>query len=178
MRLFLCILMAMYFQQNLTIFEFNDNCNLQLWGVVDDNVMGGISNGQLLLNDHGVGVFKGHVSIENNGGFSSIQCRTKPVEINNLNTIVLVIKGDGSLFQFRVKNKLNDRHSYTYNFKTSGKWETIHIPLSDLEASFRGFKLNLPNFNKNIIEQIGFLKSAKSEVDFKLELKSIGLTRQ
>lgn len=178
MRLFLCILTAMYFQQNLTIFEFSNNCNLQLWGVVDDNVMGGISNGQLLLDNQGIGVFKGHVSIENNGGFSSIQCRTKPVEINTLNTVVLRIKGDGSQFQFRVKNKLKDRHSYTYDFKTTGEWETIYIPLSDLQARFRGFRLNIPNFNKNIIEQIGFLKSSKSEVDFKLELKSIGLTRQ
>lgn len=178
MRLFLCILTAMYFQQNLTIFEFSNNCNLQLWGVVDDNVMGGISNGQLLLDNQGIGVFKGHVSIENNGGFSSIQYRTQPVEINTLNTVVLRIKGDGSQFQFRVKNKLKDRHSYAYDFKTTGEWETIHIPLSDLQARFRGFRLNIPNFNKNIIEQIGFLKSSKSEVDFKLELKSIGLTRQ
>lgn len=178
MRLFLCILTLMNFQQNLTLFEFNNDCNLQLWGVVDDNVMGGMSNGRLFVNDQGIGVFKGHVSIENNGGFSSIQCRTNPIEINNLNTVVLKIKGDGSLFQFRIKNKLKDRHSYTYDFKTSGEWETIFLPLSDLQASFRGFKLDLPNFNKTIIEQIGFLKSSKSEVDFKLELKSIGLTQQ
>ena len=62
-------------QSNDMIFEFKKDSNLRQWQVVNDAVMGGRSNGTLELNEHGNGVFKGDVSIENNGGFSSIQLR-------------------------------------------------------------------------------------------------------
>ena len=87
--------------------------------------------------------------------------------------ISLRLKGDGSDFQFRVKASTRDRHSYIYNFKTSGDWETISIPLSDMSPSFRGNSLQIPNFNHNKIEQIGVLKSSKESKTFKLEIKHI-----
>lgn len=157
------------------VFKFHEHCDLAQWGVVDDVVMGGKSDGNLSLDKEGNGVFKGHVSIENNGGFSSIQCKLNTIDVRNYNSIRLNIKGDGSIFQFRIKHSQSDRHSYSYNFKTSGQWETVNIPLNELKPSFRGFKLNLPNFNKPNIDQIGILKASKSEVDFKLIIQSITL---
>ena len=59
-------------QEPQTIFEFKSNSNLDDWQVIDDTVMGGVSNGLLRLDADGNGVFMGDVSIENNGGFSSI----------------------------------------------------------------------------------------------------------
>ena len=162
-------------QFNDMIFEFKEDSNLERWQVVDDVVMGGRSNGTLELNENGNGVFKGNVSIENNGGFSSIQLRLETKKTDGKASISLRLKGDGSDFQFRVKASTRDRHSYIYNFKTSGDWETISIPLSDMSPSFRGYSLQIPNFNHNKIEQIGVLKSSKENNTFKLEIKHIYL---
>jgi len=160
------------------IFVFSTDCKLENWQVVDDIVMGGLSNGQLSLNSDGNGVFKGNVSIENNGGFSSIQLNLEGVETANNQIIELQLKGDGSLFQFRIKAAKYDRHSYVYDFKTTGQWETILIPLKDMFPSFRGYTLNIPNFDQASIERIGFLKASKKNSAFQLEIKSIALSNK
>jgi hypothetical protein len=158
------------------IFVFNHDCKLENWQVVDDIVMGGRSNGQLSLNSYGNGVFKGNVSIENNGGFSSIQLNLDGVKTVKNQVIELQLKGDGSLFQFRIKAAKYDRHSYVYDFKTTGKWETILVPLNKMYPSFRGYTLDIPNFDQSQIERIGFLKASKKNSTFQLEIKSISLS--
>ena len=162
-------------QSNDIIFQFNTASDLGQWQVVDDVVMGGRSNGKLELNENGNGIFKGEVSIENNGGFSSIHHELEAKNTIGKRAVTLRIKGDGSDFQFRIKASTRDRHYYIYNFKTSGDWETISIPLSDMSPSFRGYSLQIPNFNHNKIEQIGVLKSSKENNTFKLEIKHIYL---
>jgi len=53
----------------MTIFDFTEKSDLTNWYVVVDGVMGGLSQGSFGVNDEGNGVFKGTVSLENNGGF-------------------------------------------------------------------------------------------------------------
>lgn len=178
MLLYLFILLTLNTQEMNPIFVFSTDCKLENWQVVDDIVMGGLSNGKLSLNSDGYGVFKGNVSIENNGGFSSIQLNLDSVETSNNQIIELQLKGDGSLFQFRIKASKYDRHSYVYDFKTSGQWETILIPLKDMFPSFRGYTLKIPNFDQNSIERIGFLKASKKNSSFQLEIKSIALSNK
>ena len=55
------------------IFDFNTDANIQNWRVVDDGVMGGKSLGNFRLDASGHGVFEGEISLENNGGFSSVR---------------------------------------------------------------------------------------------------------
>ena len=102
----------------------------------------------------------------------------QPINNNHVNNqiIELQLKGDGSLFQFRIKAAKYDRHSYVYDFKTTGQWETILIPLKDMFPSFRGYTLNIPNFDQSSIERIGFLKASKKNSAFQLEIKSISLS--
>ncbi|MEM9824576.1 MAG: CIA30 family protein, partial [Bacteroidota bacterium] len=110
------------------LFDFNEECNLDQWRVVNDGVMGGLSQGTLNLNEKGHAVFAGQVSLDNNGGFTSIRHRFDQKSIKGASQIVLRLKGDGKRYQFRVKSKSNDWHSYIYYFKTSGEWETIVVP--------------------------------------------------
>lgn len=176
MHYFLIFMTLIYSKQNANIiFEFNADCAIESWQVVDDVVMGGRSFGQCTLNDEGNGVFKGNVSIENNGGFSSIRLNTKPIQTAQYETILLRVKGDGSTFQFRVKRSTYDRHSYVFNFETSGQWETISIPLNQMTPRFRGYSLDLPNFDQDSIQQVGFLKASKKNTAFQLEIKGISL---
>ncbi len=55
------------------VYDFSHESKPGDWFVVDDGVMGGRSQGNVGLSEEGHGIFQGTVSLENNGGFSSIR---------------------------------------------------------------------------------------------------------
>jgi hypothetical protein len=163
--------------ETLPLYVFNDNSKPQDWQIVDDVVMGGKSQGQFDINDQGNGVFHGNVSLENNGGFSSLRHRIKPLQIGGYSKIDLNIKGDGKRYQFRLKSNAYDRHSYITYFETNGSWQTVTIELSEMYPTFRGMKLNMPNYPGEQIEEFTFLISNKKEEGFQLEISKIVLKK-
>lgn len=158
---------------NGMIFNFSSNKSLNNWLVVDDDVMGGISSSNITINNNGFGLFTGHVSTKNNGGFSSVRYQFKSVDISKYKSFILRIKGDGKKYQFRVKSSLNEYHSYKYEFETSNKWQEIEILFDQLNPTFRGRMLTIPNFTNKKLEEICFLISNKKEEDFNLEIDFI-----
>ena len=158
-----------------TIYKFNKNTNTRDWQIVDDVVMGGQSNGNFKINSDGFGEFYGEVSIENNGGFSSIRHNFEKISVNSYTTIKLRVKGDGKNYQLRIKANDRDFYSYITTFETSGQWEYIQIPLKSLYPSFRGRKLNLPNFQSDFFEEISFLIANNKSENFKLLIDKIEL---
>lgn len=163
--------------ENIVIYDFSSNVNTSKndWKIVNDGVMGGLSHGSFSINADGNGVFSGKVSLENNGGFSSVRYPMKSLAIADNTTIYIRLKGDGKEYQFRIKDKSSANHSYITTFKTSGKWETVAIKLATLYPSFRGKKLDLPNFDKNFFEEIAFLIGNKKNEAFELILDKIEL---
>lgn len=159
----------------MVIFDFDTNSDLSEWRVVDDTVMGGRSAGNIQLNSAGHAVFHGDVSLENNGGFSSLRHRFETKQVNGFATIKIRLKGDGKSYQFRVKSHQYDRHSYIYHFQTTGEWETIEVPLAQMVPKFRGRSLNLPNYPGQVLEEIAFLIGNKRAEAFSLEIDSITL---
>ena len=159
----------------IKIFNFNKNSNIYSWRVVDDNVMGGKSSSNITLSEDGYGVFSGTVSLENNGGFSSVRHIFNPLEVTNQNKIYLKIKGDGKDYQLRIKDNSKNYYSYIKTFSTSGVWQEIEIPLKEMYPSFRGRKLNSPNFSQNSIEEIVFLIGNKKNETFQLIIDKIEL---
>mgnify|MGYP001794145454 CR=1 FL=1 len=61
-----------------TLFDFKKDSSLAGWSIVDDVVMGGRSAGHFKINREGHGEFYGTVSLENNGGFSSVRYAFDP----------------------------------------------------------------------------------------------------
>ncbi|NNK76766.1 MAG: CIA30 family protein [Maribacter sp.] len=161
--------------QSYTIVDFQQNSNPENWTIVDDVVMGGRSSGSFYISDEGYGVFQGSVSLENNGGFSSLRYRIKKITTKPYSKIVLRVKGDGKTFQFRIKTKASDYYSYISYFDTSGDWETIEISLNEMYPAFRGRTLNIPNFSSGTIEELAFLIGNKKAEAFKLEIATISL---
>lgn len=160
-------------QNSLTIFNFTTASKLEKWWVVDDNVMGGVSEGKISVNEEGHGVFEGRVSLENNGGFSSLRFDCGQVLVENRTLIELRIKGDGKDYQLRIKDKKNHSYSYILSFKTTGEWETVSISLKDMYPTFRGDKLDLPNFKNTFFEEIAILIGNKKSETFKLLIDKI-----
>lgn len=159
----------------MTIFDFNKDSDLSNWYVVDDVVMGGRSDGSFLLNEEGHAVFSGAVSLKNNGGFSSVRYVFGKTDVSGYQKAVIRLKGDGKLYQFRVKSSNRDRHSYIAYFQTSGSWESIEIPLAEMYPSFRGMTLNMPDYPGKQMAEIAFLIGNKKAEDFRLEIDKIEL---
>ena len=141
--------------------------------MVDDVVMGGRSNGRFSIDSEGHGVFSGNVSLENNGGFSSLRYRFEKINTYENSKIVIRLKGDGKQYQFRIKNNRNTYYSYTTTIKTSGDWENITVDLKDMYPTFRGQILNMAHFNENSIEELVFLIGNKKNESFELVLDRI-----
>lgn len=157
------------------IFTFNKNSNLKNWTVVDDVVMGGKSSGHFKLDKNGIGIFYGKVSLENNGGFSSLRYRSDSIGTQGYQQLVLRVKGDGKRYQFRVKANIEDNHSYVTYFTTTGEWQIINIELKELFPRFRGRNLSIPNFSGQTIEELGFLVANQKAEEFTLLIESICL---
>jgi hypothetical protein len=164
--------MEMYAQE---IFDFSSERGSGDWYVVDDGVMGGRSQGNVGLTDEGHGVFQGRVSLENNGGFSSIRTRMDELETESYSAFKILLKGDGKNYQFRVRSQLNERHSYQYEFPTTGEWQEVTIPFDQMIPTFRGMRLNLPNYPGEVLRECSFLISNKKNESFRLEIDKIWL---
>lgn len=167
LMLFSCIL------TQTMLFDFNHQSNITEWYKTNDTVMGGVSNSSLKLNDEGNGVFSGYVSIENNGGFAMIRLPKKHTIAANEKYIKLRVKGDGKQYQFRLKSKENQRYWYVQKFQTKTNWQEILLPLQDFYPSFRGYRLDMNNFEGSVIQEVAILIGNKKNEEFALEIDYI-----
>jgi hypothetical protein len=171
----MALLLLFAFMNSTIIYDFNKKSSTRDWRIIDDGVMGGMSQGRFSINSEGNGVFEGTISLENNGGFSSIRYGFDKIKVNPQSTVSILLKGDGKSYQFRIKDKYNNYYSYITTFETTGEWQTVELKLSDLYPSFRGRKLDLPNFRSDSFEEIVFLIANKRNETFKLILDKITL---
>lgn len=159
----------------MTLFNFNTKSDITNWDGVDDVVMGGKSNSTFHLNDAGLGIFSGKISLENNGGFSMVKYHFDSKNVSDFTKTCLKVKGDGKTYEFRVKTSVYEIHSYIASFKTSTEWETIEIPFYSMHAAFRGKTLNIANYPGEQMAQIAFLIGNNKEETFRLEIDNIAL---
>ncbi len=159
----------------LVICDFQNQIGTENWFVVDDGVMGGLSQGALRKNDSGNALYTGTVRTENNGGFSSIRHNFESINVSDYTKVKLKLKGDGKSYQFRIKEDRSQQYSYIQTFQTSGDWETIEISLATCYPSFRGVKLKMPNYSGEFMEEIAILIGNKTKESFSLEIEKITL---
>lgn len=177
MTLLFTLITLTLLEQSEILFDFNEKTNITSWKNLDDVVMGGRSAGRFRINEYGHGVFEGKVSLENNGGFSSIRHRLSSRELKGFSSISIRLRGDKKRYQFRVKSAVTERYSYIHYFETSGDWEIIKIDLSGMYPTFRGRKLPYPNFPGKEIEEMAFFIGNKTKESFRLEIDWIKILR-
>lgn len=164
---------SMHEQRELIIFDFNRQDELNQWRPVNDTVMGGISDSSMKMAEAGVLSFTGTVSLENNGGFASLQSRPSQYDLSGYQGISLRIRGDGKRYKFSAKsNEYLDSVRYEAAFSTEkDRWMTVTIPFSTLKPTFRGMMLtNEPPLNSGAIKSFSLLISDKQEGAFKLAI--------
>lgn len=111
-----------------------------VWGALDDVVMGGVSESGMRL-QQGVAVFAGQVSTANSGGFASVRSRNfePPLNLQGYDGMRLRLKGDGQRYKFILRNSSGwDSPAYCYSFDTDPQtWMTVQVPFADLIPTFR-----------------------------------------
>lgn len=167
------ILMLMNNQYSYIV-DFTDPKEERNWRSTNDGVMGGLSQGQLVFSGS-ASHFSGIISIDNNGGFSSVYKDIQPLP-ERLDFIEIDVQGDGLIYQLRLIMYVNGyRLAYKHDFTTTlGQREHIKLKLSDFKASFRGRHISgAPKLRSENIRETGFLLSRKEAGEFSLMLYNL-----
>jgi NADH dehydrogenase [ubiquinone] 1 alpha subcomplex assembly factor 1 len=157
------------------LFDFSDPAAMRGWQVEDDVVMGGRSRGGITRDPAGHAVFSGKVSLENDGGFSSIQNHFDAIDVSAFTHAVIRLKGDGRSYRFIVEAEKNARHHYVAGFDTDGSWQEIRIPLRTMYPVRRGDRLKLPDFPCRTLAQVRFMIANARAEPFELRIAEIRL---
>ena len=151
----------------------NINMDVEPWRSINDGVMGGLSAGGMAQSEEGL-KFSGTLSLENNGGFSSVR-RPVSEDLSNATGVRIQVRGDGREYQFRIRQSASfDGVSWSAAFSSSDEWQQIDIALDQFTPVFRGRAV--PQAGPVVpsgIQQIGFLLADKTAGRFELEIRSI-----
>ena len=115
------------------------------------------------------------VSLENNGGFSSVQHYFETIDVSPYLTAFIRLKGDGKRYQFLVEADREGQHYYVYEFQTTKDWQTVEVPLAKMYPVYRGERLAIPNYPGQTMAQVRFLIANGKSESFRLEINKIWL---
>ncbi|URD52718.1 CIA30 family protein [Chroococcidiopsis sp. CCNUC1] len=185
---------AQYWQHNPSgekiVFDFSQPTPQlqQIWGAVDDVVMGGVSQSEIRFVE-GTALFTGNVSTANSGGFASVRTKnfTSPLDLSGYEGVTLRVRGDGKRYKFFLRTESSwDGMAYSYSFDTvANEWITVRIPFNQLTAVFRAKTISdAPAIDTSKIRSLqlmlskfeynGELNPQFSAGGFALQVESIG----
>ena len=155
------------------LFDFVLNDSVSAWRAVNDKVMGGISSSRMEKSEESKAVFIGEVSLENNGGFASVQGPDILQPLGEFDGIAFRVKGDGKTYKCGLRtDDLFDGVSHQATFVTkTGEWQLVKIPFTEFIPTYHGRRLSEDKRMKGkLIKKMGFLISDKQKGPFRLEI--------
>ena len=142
---------------------------MDLW-VVNDGVMGGVSQSRLRQEAEGV-VFEGEVSLRNNGGFASL--RGPVAWADGTSALELAVHGDGKRYRLLLRmDSAPGAASYQCEFDALGP-QTHRFTAADFQATFRGRLVSAAPLVFARVVEFGVLIADKQEGPFALQLRHI-----
>lgn len=142
------------------------------WFTVDDDVMGGVSSSTVNFDEPGVMHFSGNMSLDNNGGFSSVRSGWTAMDLSDADGILLRVQGDGNVYRLRVRTETAGRE-VTYNAffeTTAGEWTVAFVPFEQMVPTIRGFVVDVGPVDRANIGSFGLMLSDKQEGAFELKV--------
>ena len=160
----------------IVVYDFTEEDDLEKWYVVNDTIMGGMSNGTFQNTEDESALFAGEVSLDNNGGFSSARVDFRPTDLRNFEGVALLVRGDGQTYGFNLRDT-NSRIQYRYKFETATlDWQAVFIPFSDFVPTQRNITLeNAPPLDLSRVRTFGFIITDEQEGTFQLEISQVGV---
>ena len=146
------------------------------WYVVNDNVMGGRSQGDY-NNSNGKLVFAGRTNTRG-GGFSSLRTRTSPVDLSGYDGIRLRVKGDGRRYIWQLSTTAQFRGQdvrFWTGFDTKAStWSTVDLPFSAFTPRFRGQDLTGVSLDPAVVTGMGLMIYDGRDGEFAIEVDAVG----
>jgi monofunctional biosynthetic peptidoglycan transglycosylase len=124
----------------------------------------------------GHAIFEGTVKPENNGGFASVRTQSMDLGVKSASAYVLKVNSDGKRYKFNLRMEENfDGVIYqTAFFTPAGVWTTVHLPVSQFTATFRGRLVpDAPSLDPVLVRQAGFMIADRQMGEFSLKVQSI-----
>ena len=125
--------------------------NARYWQYISDQTMGGVSDGQAILDKDGDMIFArltGNVSTANNGGFIQIRTNFSFVDLINTNKdlkgVLLNTKGNGETYHIfiRTSEDRSYRDFYSATFTANDNWEIVDLPFTKFKHRYSNRSLN------------------------------------
>ena len=155
------------------VFDFTSPESSGQWQIVNDGVMGGISQSEVALTGRQTMIFRGTLSLENNGGFASVRTGPQAYALAGYEGFSLRVRGDGRRYKLRARTENTfDGPAYEQDFATvRGAWTTVTIPFREMRPTFRGRRIgNYRALDGNEIRQIGLMIADQQAGPFELEV--------
>lgn len=145
------------------------------WSYVSDQVMGGISQGQLAFKveqGESFAHMTGQVSTENNGGFIQFRKSIAKGSTASVSGITLKVRGNGQQYYIHLRSSgtLLPWQYYQASFQVSDQWQTIKIPLSDFVASGKWLRNQIKPSSIRSIGVVAFGRDHSADI----QLSEIG----
>ena len=130
------------------------------WRLVTDQVMGGVSNGDLTPDNYkgrNCLRMRGDVSTDNNGGFVQMALdltKDESFDASAYAGVELVVSGNDESYNihFRTTELWLTWQSYRFSFRVTPEWQKIRIPFASLEAYRTTTK-----FHRDKLKRIGLV---------------------
>ena len=174
------ILLLTLTTMNDTVFtiDFGKQTGGQDWYVVNDGVMGGLSNSSITFDQESM-LFTGNVSLENNGGFASVRSARQLMDLSKYTKVKIRFKSKNKDRIFALRLNTNDvyyRPSYNQDFQSiSDDWQELEFNLTDFNETVLGRKTGktIPTSQLEKVIRIGIMLNDKKEGAFSLEIDAI-----
>jgi hypothetical protein len=164
------------------IFDFSIADSALGWSVVNDTVMGGVSSGQLAMED-GLMIFSGELSLDNNGGFASVRSpaiESRSTQSSNVSWADrsgprIVVQGDGRTWTVEVRTD-DESGGWIASLPTSPDMITdVTIPWTSFEpvTRFLDPRDAVESLEPSRIVSIAFYLVDGIEGPFRLGIQSI-----
>lgn len=157
--------------------DLSDSDTLNAWQVVNDGVMGGLSQGARFAEENYM-VFRGIINT-NGGGFSSIRTAMRPGQLSDAEGIRLRIRSDGRDYKmtFRTSERWRGR-SVSYQaaipITPAGEWADVLLPFDALDTTVFGRRVRVDPFDKSDVRELGIILADGRDGPFRLEVRSLG----
>ena len=130
------------------------------WRLVTDQVMGGVSDGELTLdryNNRNCVQMRGNVSTENNGGFVQIVLPLSEqgdFDATNYTGIELEVAGNNQPYNIHIRTSglWFPWQSYRASFQATTEWQTLRVPFTE----FKPYKTS-KRFQQQRLMRIGLV---------------------
>lgn len=154
------------------LFDF-EAPNEAAWQVVNDGVMGGLSEGYFTVED-GVLTFTGTL-VTQGGGFTSVRI-ARPINLEGYDGVELRVRGGGRTFEVQVDDNARYRGRFVSRrapFAPQADWTVVRVPFSALRTSIFGRPVNAPPIDLARVTGFGLFILDGQDGPFRLEVDAL-----